>query len=89
MALNDRDVQFFRPLWRRVAVTAVLGVWCGLEVILSHDQFWIGITGFGVLYCLYTYFWKWPKDVPAVATTAAPATDTVAPPAETNPPKQP
>jgi hypothetical protein len=42
-----------------------------------------------VLYCLYTYFWKWPKDVPAVATTDAPATDTVAPPAETDPPKQP
>ena len=81
MAPKQRDMEFFRPLWRRVAVTAVLAVWCGLEILLSHDQFWIAITGFGVLYCLYTYFWKWPKDLPAG--------EVAPPPADPDPPKQP
>ena len=73
MARNQRDLDFFRPLWRRIAVTAVLAVWCVGEIVLSHDQFWIAITGFGVLYCLYTYFWKWPKDLPEGDTAPAPS----------------
>ena len=77
--MNERDTKFFRPLWIRLLVTAVLVVWCGLEVALSHDQLWIGITGVGVVYCVWNFFLRFPKDVPAATS--------VAPPSE--PPKQP
>lgn len=96
MALNESDLKFFRPLWLRAAITAGLAVWCGLEIVLSHDQLWIGITGFGVAYCLYNFFWKWPKQMPAAAPApgeaVAAAPETIAPPAEppgSEPPAQP
>jgi hypothetical protein len=86
MALNDRDLKFFRPLWLRVALTAGLAVWCGLEAVLSHDQLWIGVTGFGVAYCLYNFFWKWPKSLPDSALpSAAGAAEVSAPTPETPP----
>lgn len=97
MALNANDLKFFGPLWRRVAITAALAVWCALELILSHDQMWIGITGFGVAYCLYNFFWKWPKTLPGsvalpettppIAADAGPSTASSVPAAE--PPKEP
>jgi hypothetical protein len=97
MALNERDLKFFRPLWLRVAITAALAVWCALEIIFTHEQLWIAITGFGVAYCLYNFFWKWPKVLPTLAAPAgaAPAGEAVPPtpeagtPAAPEPPAQP
>ena len=84
MALKENDIRFFRPLWLRVAITAGLAVWCALEIVFSHEQLWIGITGFGVAYCLYNFFWMWPKDLPPLAAPAgtAPATTDVIAPAD-------
>jgi len=92
MALSERDLKFFRPLWLRVGLTALLAAWCAIEIIYSHDQLWIGVTAFGVVYCLYNFFWKWPRDLPtAAAPASATATEAIAPPVEapaTEPPKQ-
>ncbi len=63
--MNQRDTQFFRPLWIRVLVTAVVAVWCALEFVLGHDQLWIGITVIGVIYCVWNFFLRFPKDGPA------------------------
>lgn len=83
MALNENDLRFFRPLWIRILVTAVVAGWCLSEIVFSHDQLWIGLTGFGVVYCLYNFFWKFPRSGPA------PATDAVAAPADTPPADEP
>jgi hypothetical protein len=83
MALKENDIRFFRPLWLRIALTAALAIWCALEIIFSHEQLWIGITGFGTAYCLWNFFWKWPKDLPPLAAAGtAPAPETIAPPAD-------
>lgn len=97
MALNERDLKFFRPLWLRIGITAALAIWCALEITFTHEQLWIGITGVGVAYCLYNFFWKWPKTLPAAAAPAGatpPSGEALAPPAESaaapvEPPKQP
>jgi hypothetical protein len=81
-AMNERDAKFFRPLWIRVLVTGVVAVWFVLEAVLSHDQLWMGITAVGVVYCVWNFFLRFPKDAPVDATTAIPA------PSE-EPPKQP
>lgn len=82
--MNERDTNFFRPLWIRVLVTAVVAVWFVLEAVFSHDQLWMGITGVGVAYCVWNFFLRFPKDAPAEASVVPPA------PAPTNePPKQP
>jgi hypothetical protein len=75
--MNERDTNFFRPLWIRVLVTGIVAVWFVLEAVLSHDQLWMGITAVGVVYCVWNFFLRFPKDAPA------------APAASDEPPKQP
>ena len=43
--MNERDAQFFRPLWLRVLVTGGLAVWFGLEAYFSHVELWMTVTG--------------------------------------------
>lgn len=83
-AMNERDAKFFRPLWIRVLVTAVCAVWFVLEAVFSHDQLWMGITAVGVVYCVWNFFLRFPKDVPVAGTPAAVST-----PSAEDPPKQP
>ena len=75
--MNERETNFFRPLWIRVLVTGIVAVWFVLEAVLSHDQLWMGITAVGVVYCVWNFFLRFPKDAPA------------APAASDEPPKQP
>ena len=84
--MNERDAKFFRPLWIRVGLTALLVVWFALEAIFSHDQLWMGITAIGVGYCVWNFFLRW-KDLP-VAPAEAPTGDSPAAPPPLDPPKQ-
>jgi hypothetical protein len=65
--MNERDVKFFRPLWLRVLMTAIVAVWFAVETIFGHDGMWMTITGIGVVYCVWNFFLRFPKDVPAAA----------------------
>ena len=67
--LSERDTSFFRPLWIRVLVTAICAGWFGLEVLYSHDQLWMGLTGIATVYCVWNFFIKFPR------AAAAPAKD--------------
>jgi hypothetical protein len=64
MAMNPRDADFFRPLWRRVAVTGVVAAWCAYEVFFSHEQTWIAITSVALVYCVWNFFLRFPKAAP-------------------------
>ncbi len=65
MALKQSDADFFRPMWRRVLVTAIVVAWCGYEVLVSRDQLWITITGIAIVYCVWNFFLRYPQDPPA------------------------
>jgi hypothetical protein len=60
--MKESEINWFRPLWRRVLVTAVCAVWLGFELIVSHEQLWMIISGAGLAYCLWNFFLKFPKD---------------------------
>ena len=70
--MKERDVSFFRPLWRRVAVLAVCLVWAGAELI-GHDGTWITITLGLTAYAVWTLFITFPKDSPPPAKENADA----------------
>ena len=53
--MKQRDLNFFRPLWRRVAVTAVCVVWTGLE-LWHGEQLWIVITLGLTAYAVWSFF---------------------------------
>lgn len=64
MALKANDVNWFRPLWRRVAVTAFLAVWCAWEWLWNKDQFWGFLVAAALVYSLYNFFYAFPKEEP-------------------------
>jgi hypothetical protein len=70
MALKDKDAEFFRPLWRRVLVTAVVVAWFGYEVLFSKDGLWIAVTSVALVYCVWNLFLRFPKDPPALPPPA-------------------
>ena len=86
MALKENDVRFFRPLWIRLATTGVCVAWFVAESIFTRDPLWLGVSGVGIVYCVWNFFLRW-KDVP-VAPAEAPAGDSPAAPPPLDPPKQ-
>jgi hypothetical protein len=65
MALKQNDLNWFRPLWRRLAVMAFLAVWLAWELFWTHDQFWALLVGAALAYSLYTLFYAFPKEEPS------------------------
>lgn len=54
--MKQSETDWFRPVWRRVAVTAFVAAWFGYEIFFSRDQFWILITGAALAYAVWS-FW--------------------------------
>jgi len=51
----DLDHPFFRPLWRRIAVTAVALVWAGVE-LANGSIFWAMLFGAFGVYAVWGFF---------------------------------
>ena len=64
MALKQSDLNWFRPLWRRLAVTIFLVVWLAWELFWTQDHFWALLVGAALAYSLYTLFYAFPKEEP-------------------------
>lgn len=58
--IDPRDIQWFGPLWRRVALTAVMVVWCGFEWY-GGDQFWFLMTLAVIAYIVWKLFINFPN----------------------------
>ena len=54
--MKQTDLDWFRPLWRRVAVTAFVAAWFAWETIFNQDQLWMAITGAALAYAVWTFF---------------------------------
>ena len=52
MKILDGQHRFFRPLWRRVVVTAVCGGWTAVEL-------WFGNTFWGAVFAVMTALCVW------------------------------
>ena len=50
MALKQNDLNWFRPLWRRVAVALFLAAWLAWELLWSKDMFWALLVGAALAY---------------------------------------
>ncbi|MEQ1771119.1 MAG: DUF3329 domain-containing protein [Devosia sp.] len=74
--MNEKDTNFFRPLWLRVLLTVAVAVWFAAEIFWSRDQFWMVLTGLALAYCVWSFFLSFPKVAPG-----APA-DVPSPPAD-------
>jgi hypothetical protein len=64
MALKQNDVNWFRPLWRRIALVVFLAIWLAWEAIWTRETLWIVLVGAALAYALYNFFYAFPKEEP-------------------------
>jgi hypothetical protein len=64
MANKEQQHPFYRPLWRRVAITAVVALWLAFEIYQGASGLWVAIAAGMLVYAVYTFFITWPKDAP-------------------------
>ncbi|WP_375451763.1 hypothetical protein [uncultured Devosia sp.] len=62
--MKANDVNWFRPLWRRVTVTGFLMVWCAWEWLWNKDELWGSLISAALAYSIYSFFYAFPKDEP-------------------------
>lgn len=61
--MKQTELDWFRPLWRRVAVTVFVAVWFAWEVLWNQEQLWMAITGLALAYAVWNFFIKFePRD---------------------------
>jgi hypothetical protein len=56
----EQNSPFYRPLWRRIAITAFVALWLAVE-IYHQSGFWIVIAAAMLCYALWIFFLSWPK----------------------------
>ena len=56
----EQNSPFYRPLWRRIAITAFVALWLAVE-IYHESGFWIVIAAAMLCYALWIFFLSWPK----------------------------
>jgi hypothetical protein len=62
MFKNENQHPFYKPLWRRVAIVAVVVAWLGFELWQGSDGIWVAIAAAMLVYAVYTFFVSWPRD---------------------------
>ena len=61
MMKSVKDEPFYRPLWRRIAIVAVTGVWAVVEFLYSGDPLWTALSIGIFAYSLWTFLITYPK----------------------------
>ena len=51
----DRQHAFYRPLWRRILLVAVVAAWPAFELFGSGDLVWIVLSGGMLAYAVWTF----------------------------------
>ena len=64
--IDPRDIKWFGPIWRRIAIVAALVAWSAMEW-LNGEQFWVMMTLAVLAYAV----WKLFLDFPNAAEIAA------------------
>jgi len=54
---------WFKPLWRRLLVLAVIAGWCGFEWFVGHDQFWQLITLAALAYGVWIFILNFDNEL--------------------------
>ena len=64
MKIIDPAHPFYKPLWRRVVITAVVAGMLVFELLVGKDGFWIVITGALLAYTAWILLISWKDDPP-------------------------
>ena len=59
--MRETELEWFRPMWRRLLVTGFIAAWLLYEAIFVQDQFWIFILGAALAYAVWHLFIQYDK----------------------------
>ncbi len=62
MRLRDRDHPFFRPLWRRVLIVALVAAWAAFELFVTGDGFWSVLAVAILAYAGWIFILDWKPE---------------------------
>ena len=62
MANREQQHPFYKPLWRRIAIVAVIVLWLGFELYQESGGLWVGLAAAMLAYAIYTFFLTWPRE---------------------------
>lgn len=58
---KEQQHPFYKPVWVRIAIVAVISGWLLFEVFLVKSGMWMMIAGAALAYAVYMFFLAWPK----------------------------
>ena len=61
MANSAHEHPFYRPLWRRIAIVVVTGLWAALELYRGSDGLWVALSCGSFAYSLWAFILTYPK----------------------------
>ena len=59
---KEQGHPFYKPLWRRVVITAVVLFWFVFELITGGIGIWSFMSFAMLVYAVYLFFLTWPRD---------------------------
>ena len=62
--MKASELNWFRPLWKRLTVVIFLSIWLVWELFGTQDQFWAAMVGIVLAYSVYNFFYAFPKEAP-------------------------
>lgn len=69
---SDLGHPFYKPLWRRIVLVAVVAGWAFFETVIARDATWTVISAGLLAYAVWTFLIRWPKDDEPGKTDAPP-----------------
>jgi hypothetical protein len=61
--MASNGLEWFRPMWRRVAIVSFCVAWSGWEWLNNHDQTWGFITLLLCGWAIWTFFVSFDRNV--------------------------
>lgn len=58
---SESERVFFGPLWRRLALVAVIAGWFAYEALFVREQLWLVIVGGMLAYAAWVYLIRWDR----------------------------
>jgi hypothetical protein len=62
MKLTDTGHPFYKPLWRRLLIVAVVAIWASYEIFGSKEPLWISLALGMFAYAAWAFLIGWKSD---------------------------
>jgi uncharacterized membrane protein len=62
MKLTDSGHPFYKPLWRRLLIVAIVALWAAYETLVSGESLWITLSTGMLVYAVWVFLIGWKRD---------------------------